>query len=721
MCRLICGRFAKAAFFLSTLLLSMMFMSSTVLGRDADGAKKDIDSAKSNISNNDLDKATTDLQLGEAELDGITDASVKADLTKQIADLKKQIADTKGSAANADLIKSLDFHLKNLKDYLDDHDGFQRELKETQDQLSADDTKKALGDDKIASYQKQIGVLAKVEKSKHADKAHTDIENQLKDGETRLVDWQKVMADPNGSQSDRDTGAMAIAGVVKNVRAIVADLPSDDSRSPDYLARAKKLDDAVNAAGNAAAQSELLDRLKREWDGMKDEYTGWEAETTGATFDQITHQQSDAMSKLNAPKSVALVSKSSQLLDDAANLTKETPADAKIGAFIDSVKQQRATAHTKLAKFADAILSDAEKVAALTKDQADRLDSFAKYDLRDALHGYDQIAAYQSRATKLVDKFNNASNANAAANDAALKQMTAAATAAWPGIAAKFSPVDGFDPTKLDSFKGKTIQFKNVNNRLGWDYAPGDFDFATSVNGMPIAGKFVPAITAAIKDARAKTGLVDFPDEGWDVIAVVEGTGQLSERTSADIKTTGGETVAKAEGHRRIDCAVVRIVALHAGPVAVMEGGSSSSGGSGDAAEAGMGGGGGSSHGGVFHYLACLIGLGGAGFAFVRARPQLVPALGAMNATNQNTLDLAGVAFAVVGVLWLLKGLIYKDLLPATALIACGVYASSGLLVAKGILPPAMAEKLKPFGLPIAVGAAVIILIHMKVDGGFLI
>src|SRR5258708_3793320 len=115
--RAICGRVVSAF----VLITSLSMLGPSAFGRDADSAKKDIDAAKSDLTDNNLDKATTDAQLAEADLDGITDAVAKADLTKQVADLKKQIEDAKANIANADLIKKLDFHIKSLKDYLDDH------------------------------------------------------------------------------------------------------------------------------------------------------------------------------------------------------------------------------------------------------------------------------------------------------------------------------------------------------------------------------------------------------------------------------------------------------------------------------------------------------------------------------------------------------------------------------------------------------------------------
>ena len=57
-------------------------------------------------------------------------------------------------------------------------------------------------------------------------------------------------------------------------------------------------------------------------------------------------------------------------------------------------------------------------------------------------------------------------------------------------------------------------------------------------------------------------------DDPWDVIAVVEGPGKINERTRDQV-LDGTRTIATINGTRPVDCTVVRVIGLHAGPVAV--------------------------------------------------------------------------------------------------------------------------------------------------------
>src|SRR5580704_1525765 len=85
---------------------------------DADGAKKDIAQAQTDLGNNDFKSAGDNLQLAEAELDGLDDAT-KADLTKQINDLKQKLTDVQGSSARDDAKKQMDSLMDTARQSLD--------------------------------------------------------------------------------------------------------------------------------------------------------------------------------------------------------------------------------------------------------------------------------------------------------------------------------------------------------------------------------------------------------------------------------------------------------------------------------------------------------------------------------------------------------------------------------------------------------------------------
>src|SRR3984957_5014667 len=143
---LVRGKFSHVKVF--GLLLAFLFALATgqLARADADGAKKDIAQATTDISNGDAKSATDNLQLAEAELDGVDDAT-KADLTKQIADLRKKASDLAANAGKAEAKKQIDSMMDTAKQSLDS--GFDEIDKDIQDFLSQDANKTALGDDAV--------------------------------------------------------------------------------------------------------------------------------------------------------------------------------------------------------------------------------------------------------------------------------------------------------------------------------------------------------------------------------------------------------------------------------------------------------------------------------------------------------------------------------------------------------------------------------------------
>jgi hypothetical protein len=175
-----------------------------------------------------------------------------------------------------------------------------------------------------------------------------------------------------------------------------------------------------------------------------------------------------------------------------------------------------------------------------------------------------------ARARKLNEKWKAKREESEQAREALLAKQTADANSKWPAIAASIKGAqEGFAPDQADAMKGKTIHLKGGNS-LGSAYNPGDYDYAREINGVCVAGKFTKALSEAVDEVTRQTGH-DLPGSDWDLYAVVEGRGQISRRTRATgTVTAGGQEVGKitAEGQQLVPCVVIRIFAVHAGPVA---------------------------------------------------------------------------------------------------------------------------------------------------------
>jgi hypothetical protein len=88
--------------------------------------------------------------------------------------------------------------------------------------------------------------------------------------------------------------------------------------------------------------------------------------------------------------------------------------------------------------------------------------------------------------------------------------------------------------------------------------------------GVVLGGVWEPHVLGALEYAWYELKL-DVNDRiTWDVIAVVEGPGSIGERTERIVREAGtGAELGKIEEWPGVDCLRLRIVGLHAGPVAV--------------------------------------------------------------------------------------------------------------------------------------------------------
>jgi hypothetical protein len=120
----------------------------------------------------------------------------------------------------------------------------------------------------------------------------------------------------------------------------------------------------------------------------------------------------------------------------------------------------------------------------------------------------------------------------------------------------------------------------------------------------------------------------------------------------------------------------------------------------------------------IAHFLEFILCVFAAGLIFVKGKPALAGQMAGAGSptssifTNEH-ISLTGLVFAILGVLWLLYGLIYRDFFPAISLTLAGVYLAADWLNARKILPPSVTDPIKPFGMPIAGAAALFGFLHI--------
>ena len=83
---------------------------------------------------------------------------------------------------------------------------------------------------------------------------------------------------------------------------------------------------------------------------------------------------------------------------------------------------------------------------------------------------------------------------------------------------------------------------------------------------------------------------------------------------------------------------------------------------------------------------------------------------------NEN-LSYVGLACAILGLLWLLKGMIVFGMLVSLAILAAGLYASMDLLVARGWMKADLADRIRPWGTRLGLACATIAVLHLLMGG----
>jgi hypothetical protein len=393
----------------------------------------------------------------------------------------------------------------------------------------------------------------------------------------------------------------------------------------------------------------------------------------------------------------------------------------------------RADCYAKVLKAATTVVEQAEKTT-FTNDNRGYLNSLPD-DIRVALgEKSPEGQALRARAQKLMDNYAASLKAAEEADKVAYQKMIDDATKAWPAIRDKYKTETGFDPNNPKAFAGKLIKISDTDNLMGFRFKVGDFPFATTINGIPIAGKYDPVVGKAVEEVEAKIkhSLGDYdPDGKWEVIARVEGgTGQMMARKTeqGDVRTTGGERVGTVthEYAEPVTAPIVTIVAAHCGPLSVStEGGAVNQAGLIGASGSSSAAGGSGAGGWLLRIIYLLVGLVAAavcllkaGYAPVASLPQAGEIQAKLGGDN---LAYIGLACAAWGVLWLLIGRIIYGLLPNLAIIAAGLYAASDFLAAKGIVKPDLLAKIKPLGVMIGLACATLVVLELIMGGRLVI
>jgi hypothetical protein len=315
---------------------------------------------------------------------------------------------------------------------------------------------------------------------------------------------------------------------------------------------------------------DMITHIQENANNEKNDWDGYEKEAAGPTWDRYHAQNSVEMDAFLAPKTKAFVkSIDNQLhfLDDNDDY-QAVKSDAGVKAAVAALKDKRDAAYNKLLKFATTVVDQADHASSPDPDDLRRLKVAISTTLGEDAP---ESLALQARVEKKVTNLETAS-ANAEANRGKLDEMLRnKADEEWPKLSSALDATTDFDLSHPDRYAGKNIRF-SARNLMGSRFNPDDFYFATTIDGIPVAARFAPALGRQIdltEKALHRT-LGDGPSDGkWDIIATVtDGKARLMQRRHVEASGTvdGADVKLKGETSTPVEAVVVQVIAAKCGP-----------------------------------------------------------------------------------------------------------------------------------------------------------
>jgi hypothetical protein len=553
--------------------------SSALAGKEE--ALKYLEDAKEKMQGQYWDDVTLNLELAETEAADLPDAD-KSTILAQIKQVKEQMIAKQTDALKPRLVRDIERSIDDAKAQIGNamFDGMMRPA----DEILSDETKRAILGADAEKYQKQIATFKKLHKAKFA-------ESQIVLGQEDLTATKALYDEKMAEIKNPDTSPNSKESAIEDLQRKFDEwdawwplVPATDPRVVEMKKAITQMKTEYTKVALADRVNEVVESLKRGWELYQDDWQGHEAEKP---VDWATYKGQTGNEKIDnfgAPKSRELVERYESFLrnrDEDENYQSVKDADA-VKSYMASLEKTAQEARARVLAGVKSVVdgADSETVTADNRGTFDRLEDSLRVLFTNDSGGQDgQVSAQRDRIVKKIQAFVDATEGAEKAREAWYKKMSVAATSKWSEISKEFDVESGFDPSNPGAFKDKLIKFE-TDNLMGWRFKPGDFAFASTIDGMPIAGRYSPDVKAAIEAVQKQMGrdLGDNDDDGrWTVIARVTGkTGRMMQKKQAegDIVSQTGSTVGKytVDYADPVDAPIIEIVAAKCGPLAVGQG-----------------------------------------------------------------------------------------------------------------------------------------------------
>ena len=486
-------------------------------------------------------------------------AGAGAQLAADVAKLREQAAGTDAAEDTRRIDEELGRHSRSAAQDIE-HGSFRgatASIERVEARVKDEDVRRILKPDAVAAYaagaadlRKRLAARIKADALDRALPLANDLEACVAD-------------DPFAGKDQR--AAYEATGAVETlkhrIRAALRPVPEGDADVQAIEARIVAVDAKVDAASIAWGKARLDAEVENGWSFVESAIAGWDAERVP--------EGERPFSSPDLPRTKLAIQRIKYLLADpaTAKVREENKGDATIeGTYRKAEAIFEAAADKLGAAYAKVIEQGEPLEAPLNQFDLERPAHLA-HDAEQTLAGTRHAESIAARARAVDARWKAEVAAIQKARQELLEKLSAEADVAWPAIAAATKAVK-FDVNNLAP--GTVVLLEDVYNRCGWDYGGRQWDFAVWMDEVVVAGVYEPHVVKAIEHAcyEQKVGVTDRVT--WNLVGVIVGPSRIGERTTVVLrdKFTNFE-IGKLEEWPLIDCLKIKIIALHAGPVAV--------------------------------------------------------------------------------------------------------------------------------------------------------
>jgi hypothetical protein len=349
---------------------------------------------------------------------------------------------------------------------------------------------------------------------------------------------------------------------VAAAEAVATGQPGPDHESPvtSIRARLRAADREIAVAAAALAEARLEAHVAESWSLVQNTIEGWQQESVPPDAPPDTAP--------DLPQTSLAISRTGFLLADpeTRQIRAESAGNPAIEAVYRGAEDVLDAAAAKMYAAYTQVLDKADELPVPTTEADQSRLSQVEAAAKAVLAGTTYQRPVLARIRRLGERWKTEYALGLKARHGHYDRLVVEADAAWPAIVAATGATADVDPTDAAA-TGRTVLLAGVRNQAGRDFTGQDF--CLRHNGILIGGGYQPYVQQALEQARRELKL-DVEDQiGWDVVGVVAGRGRIGERTTRIVKDGNNREIDQIEEWSPVDCVQLRIIALHAGPVAV--------------------------------------------------------------------------------------------------------------------------------------------------------